>query len=237
MAASSPRRRPLGPGPAGPSRSPSPMTCPLTNKSTPCESVTGARSRRRYLGENHHVHDVMRVRAGHLGGEGLDAVPQAADNGLSLAGNAQTLQVLGLGVGLSGLHYQHLLSLCLLLCGHSETSSCVNLVHGNLNLVIGADIGHQRVNDAITVAAHQISESCLDFVANLVLQLENLVDGELRYRRAYCVEHVGSHLRVDVRELEERVEVCLVSLQGLVLHGDHDVHEHVVQRLHLARHI
>jgi len=78
MAASSPRRRPLGPGPAGPSRSPSPMTCPLTNKSTPCESVTGARSRRRYLGENHHVHDVMRVRAGHLGGEGLDAVPQAA---------------------------------------------------------------------------------------------------------------------------------------------------------------
>jgi hypothetical protein len=102
----------------------------------------------------------------------------------------------------------------------------VDLVHRLLDLRIGVDVGHQRLDDPVAEIVHHVRKLVLHRVGDLVLLLEHIVELVLRHPCPDDVEDERRDLHVSIGQPVEGV-VHLLG-QHVVLDGDDDVDEHVV---------
>mmetsp|Transcript_9302 Transcript_9302/g.36168 ORF Transcript_9302/g.36168 Transcript_9302/m.36168 type:complete len:342 (-) Transcript_9302:144-1169(-) len=185
------------------------------------------------LGHHHHLHDVLGGDVGDVLLEVHHALPQAVDDRLPLTRDTGTRQVLGLRVRLCRLDDHDLLSLGAVLRGDAGALRGVDLVHRRLHLVIGRDVGDERLDDGVAELGHGLLEHVLDLDGDLFLGGEDVVQVDPGHRRADDVEDVGSDLLPGIGELVEGVVHAGGLAEDHVLGGHDDCDEDVVLGLGL----
>mmetsp|Transcript_55000 Transcript_55000/g.178777 ORF Transcript_55000/g.178777 Transcript_55000/m.178777 type:complete len:265 (+) Transcript_55000:443-1237(+) len=163
-----------------------------------------------------------------------DGVMQTIDDGAPLPSDTLALQLSSVRRGLRRLHDPDLLPLRSHDRRIAQALLLVDLVHGLHHLGVRHQLCDQGLVDLEAVVAHLDRESLLHRVGDVILLLEGLVQGKVRYTRPHHIRDVGVDLRMDVRELVDGVHRIL-RLHGL-LHGDFGRDEDVVLRLRVHLH-
>ena len=121
-----------------------------------------------------------------------------------------------------------------ILRGQAQPLRLVDVIHRTLDFLVGVDVGDGRGEDGVAEGAHRRGELALDVLRDLLLGREDVVQIDLRHRRAHDIEHIRLDLLLGVGEAVVRILDGLLVVVDLVLHGHADQHEDVILGLGLA---
>lgn len=187
------------------------------------------------LGHENQIHDLAGVDLTvqsflELG----DRLLESLDDRLTLIGDTLTLELLALGLGFRLLDRQDLLGFTTLFGSNTLTTSSVDLVHRNLDLLVRVDVGDLDIDDLIAEVVHGACELLLDRAGDPLLVGEDVVEIDLGHLGADLIKDVGLDLAFRVAQPVERM--LSTAFENLILNRDLDLDADLVLRDRFDRH-
>ena len=180
------------------------------------------------LSQEQKVHDVLGRSTLHSLAKVHNRRPQPVHNRLALLGNADTAEVLGLGLGLRPLHLQDLVTLGTLGNGKFQTLGGVNLIHSVFHPLVGVEVGNERLEDLISIPAHGHGEGLLHGHSQILLGLKDGIELEGGELRADHIVNVGGNLTGGVGQGVKGLEHLFA--EDLILDRHHGGNEDIIRR-------